>query len=390
MKPGSDPRSPWVIVAGGFHRSGGMDKANLALAEHLVSVDIPVHLVSYSIDEKLASHPLVICETVARPGGIYAIGDQLLNLKGRAVAKRVLSSHPGAKVVVNGGNCIWPAVNWIHYVHEAWRVIDTGGPWWFRSKQAAVGWIAREMERRAIEQAHLILTNSLLTRQHILKFFRVDPTRVINIYLGAEDQWMPPTSDDIARAKSDFGVPPNRAVVSFVGALGMDHRKGFDVLFEAWERLCRRPDWECDLYVAGSGIALEYWRGRVMQAGLSSRIRMLGFCDRVRDLLAVSDLLISPVRYEPYGLNVQEALCCGIPAMVSVRAGIAERYPDDCRNLLIRDPESADEVEAHLLAWYASRGRWKDSFLRFGNELRTYGWSTMAARIVDAVNASRF
>ena len=81
---------------------------------------------------------------------------------------------------------------------------------------------------------------------------------------------------------------------------------------------------------------------------------MLGHTDRVHDVLAASDLLVSPVRYEPYGLNVQEALCCGIPAMVSATAGVAERYTADLRDLLIPEPTDVDGLVARMLGWRSS------------------------------------
>jgi hypothetical protein len=45
--------APWVIVAGGFHQKGGMDKANLALADYLLEREVPVHLVTHSVEPSL-------------------------------------------------------------------------------------------------------------------------------------------------------------------------------------------------------------------------------------------------------------------------------------------------------------------------------------------------
>ncbi len=68
---------------------------------------------------------------------------------------------------------------------------------------------------------------------------------------------------------------------------------------------------------------------------------MVGFTNRVSDILAAADVLVSPVRYESYGLNVQEAICCGVPAIVSRAAGVAERYPTELSDLLLPDPNDA-------------------------------------------------
>src|ERR1019366_7527915 len=49
----------WVLVAGDFHRAGGMDRANAELAEYLCTTGATVHLVSHRVDAELAEHPNV-------------------------------------------------------------------------------------------------------------------------------------------------------------------------------------------------------------------------------------------------------------------------------------------------------------------------------------------
>jgi processive 1,2-diacylglycerol beta-glucosyltransferase len=55
------------------------------------------------------------------------------------------------------------------------------------------------------------------------------------------------------------------------------------------------------------------------------RVKILGFTDRMRDLMAVADLLVT----KPGGLTVSEALACGLPmALVSPIPGQEERNSD--------------------------------------------------------------
>jgi len=42
---------PWVLICGGFHTRGGMDRANLSLAERLVEKGHAVYLIGHDIDE---------------------------------------------------------------------------------------------------------------------------------------------------------------------------------------------------------------------------------------------------------------------------------------------------------------------------------------------------
>jgi glycosyltransferase involved in cell wall biosynthesis len=125
------------------------------------------------------------------------------------------------------------------------------------------------------------------------------------------------------------------------------------------------------------------WKQAVADAGLEGRVQILGFSAQVPELIAAADLLVSPVRYEPYGLNVQEALVCGVPAMVSVSAGVAERYPPGLKDLLIDDPEDAHELAMRMLNWRSKSAEIKRSVTLLAEQLRPYSWRSMAEQIVD-------
>ncbi|HEY6395781.1 MAG TPA: glycosyltransferase family 4 protein, partial [Candidatus Binataceae bacterium] len=100
------------------------------------------------------------------------------------------------------------------------------------------------------------------------------------------------------------------------------------------------------------------------------------------EVLAASDLLVSPVRYEGYGLNVHEALCRGVPAMVSASAGVAERYPSELGELLLPDPEDAGDLAKRILSWRTDICGWKLRVVPLANSLRQRTWEDMAHEIV--------
>ena len=379
----------WVLVAGGFHRSGGMDAANAALATHLADRGSKVHLVCHRADEELRKHEMVEVHRVNRPAGSFFLGQWLINASGRRVARTVLRHDASARVVVNGGNCNWPDINWVHYVHHAWREMDTNGPRLSRAKLRLDKSVALVREIRALVRAQVVIANSNRTRHDLINLLGVPAERVHTVYLGSEPHWKSQTPERRSSARQWLGKPADRPIVAFIGSLGFDSRKGFDTLWKAWQKLCARPDWDVDLVVAGGGRALPVWQARVAAAGLGSRVSMLGHTDRVYDVLAASDLLVSPVRYEPYGLNVQEALCCGIPAMVSASAGVAERYNADLRELLIPEPTDVDGLVARMLGWRSTINSWKQRVAPLARQLRACSWEAMSREIVELVEDAR-
>lgn len=380
------PETPWVLVATGFHGRGGMEKANAALAGYLAEAGVPLHLVGHEVAPELREHPGVEAHVVRRPAGSFLVGERLLERAGREVARRVTAEQPGARVLVNGGNCHWPDANWVHSVHHAWPYADEGSPAWFRAKNRVMKSSARRRERRVLRSARIVLANSEKTRLDLVRHLALDPDRVHTVYLGAEPAWGPAGPEERAAARGRLGAPADRPLVAFVGALGHDHGKGFDLLLRAWSGLCADPAWDADLVVAGGGRGLSRWREEAARRGLSERIRFLGFTDRVPELLAAADLLVSPTRYDAYGLVVQEAICRGVPALVSGCAGVAERYPAALREMVLPDPTDVADLAARLRSWRGAMDAWRGEFQPLGAVLRSHTWQDMAHAIWSVVS----
>jgi glycosyltransferase involved in cell wall biosynthesis len=378
----------WVLVAGGFHRAGGMDAANAALASHLAGLGCRVHLVSHHVDDGLQNDALVKVHRVPRPRQSYFLGARLLERVGRNVARETLAGDPSARVIVNGGNCVFPDINWVHSVHHAWPNHQLGAPLWFRVKGAIDKTISRRNERAALRAARVVIANSNRTRRDLIDALKLDARRVHTVYLGAEPHWRSVTSERRSSARQWLGVEAGRPVIAFVGALGYDTNKGFNTIWQAWRRLSASSEWDAELIVSGGGRALENWRARVNEAGLQHRTRILGHTDRVVDVLAAADLLVSPSHYEAYGLAVHEALCCGVPAMVTASAGVSERYPSSLAELLIQDPDDSAALAAMMLKWRASIPAWKERIQPLSRELRSRTWNAMAAEIVAIASAA--
>jgi glycosyltransferase involved in cell wall biosynthesis len=380
---------PWVLVAGDFVRTGGMDRANAALAEYLCASGRDVHLVSFRIDPELAANPRVTPYLVRRTMGSHLLNAWRLDRRGREVARAITARDPGTRVLVNGTNCAWPDLNWIHFVHHSWAGHTSDAPLWYKAKTAAGYWKDCRDERLILPRARMLIANSERTRRDLIERVGIDAARIHTIYLGTNDDWKPITPERRNRVRAQYGIASERPLIIFVGAMGYDERKGFDTLWAAWKALCADPAWDGDLIAAGGGRALPKWRKAVGDAGLERRAKLIGFVENVPDLLAAADLLVSPVRYESYGLNVQEALVCSVPAIVSASAGVAERYPAELDELLLRNPEDAGELVARIRNWRARIEEFKRLTGPLAERLRGYTWEDTAARIVGLAEETR-
>jgi glycosyltransferase involved in cell wall biosynthesis len=370
---------PWLIVTGDFTPTGGMDRANHALASYLLREGREVHLVAHRVADDLRELGAEVHE-VPKPLGSYFLAEPLLDRAGRRWAKRLAARGP--RVVVNGGNCGAEGTCWVHYVHAAWEAPRVGSPA-RRLKAAGHRRRALEQERRALERARLVISNSERTTRDLVGRLGVSEGRIERVYLGVErERFVAASSQERVAARARLGW--ERPVALFVGGLG-DRRKGFDRALAAWSQ--RAETWDLDLVHVGGGPGLADWQGRVADRGLSGRVHFLGFREDVPQLLQAADLLVSPTRYEPYGLGVHEALCCGLPAVVSRGAGVAERYSPELRELLLDDPEDTAELVRRIEAWQREPQAWAERALRLGDSLRERGWDEVAADLCLRIEA---
>ena len=175
---------PWVLVCGGFHEVGGMDRLNAALARHLAARGTPVQLVGHDIDASLHSERAVSVTRVPRPGGIYLAGEVSLARAADRARAALAARGPVPVVLGNGGNCLSADVNWVHSVHHAWPCADTGAPVWFRAKNRAFKAWSRRREVTAFRTARAIVANSQRTRRELAALVHLDPAQIDVVYPG--------------------------------------------------------------------------------------------------------------------------------------------------------------------------------------------------------------
>jgi glycosyltransferase involved in cell wall biosynthesis len=368
----------WALAAGDFVPFGGMDRANHALARYLARSGRDVHVVAHRVSPDLAALPNLTIHRALRPLGWHLLGGPLL----RARASLAALHLGGAHLLDNGGNTRWRGPTWIHYLHAAYEpeAVDA---------RARIGAMAGRRqflsaEADAIRAAPAIICNSERTASDVRKYYGVPADRIRVVYYGTDaDDFAAVTEHSRRAAREHIGIDHDRPLAIFIGALG-DRRKGFDALFDAWTSLCADPTWDADLVVVGVGAELPAWRQRAVDLGLASRVTFLGFRADVPRMLAAADVMIHPARYEAYGLGVHDALCRGIPAIVSHDAGVAERLSADLRPLTLQTLTPAALID-RVRAWRDDAAGWSARARSFGAALRLRSWDDMAVEIAGIV-----
>jgi glycosyltransferase involved in cell wall biosynthesis len=164
------------------------------------------------------------------------------------------------------------------------------------------------------------------------------------IYHGVDLEAFSPQSRTRFRTatRRSLGVGQDETVFLFVGNL----RKGARQCIEA---IAQIPSGL--LLLVSPSPANTYSR---LSARLccADRVKFLGPTHEIHKIYAAVDGLVLPTPYDTFGLVCTEAMACGLPVVVSARAGASELIEDRRNGLVLQDP-SDSEALAYLMAYIA-------------------------------------
>ncbi|HEX8362610.1 MAG TPA: glycosyltransferase [Longimicrobium sp.] len=119
------------------------------------------------------------------------------------------------------------------------------------------------------------------------------------------------------RLHAELGVPPGTRLV--VSAGGLEERKGFDVLLDAFARLGERRAW---LVIAGDGPDAPALRRQADRLGLEGRVRFLGQRRDMPEVLASADVFVLASRKDSLANVMLEAMSLGVPVVATDTGGV--------------------------------------------------------------------
>jgi glycosyltransferase involved in cell wall biosynthesis len=142
-----------------------------------------------------------------------------------------------------------------------------------------------------------------------------------------------------------------------IGIIGhLSPIKGQDQFLQAASRVISTRD-DVDLMIVGEDKSRSGENRRAIERvidelGLGDRVRMTGWVDDVRDVLATIDLLVSAARSEPFGLVIAEAMAAGVPVIATSTESATEIIEDGVTGRLVSigDPTALAAAITELLS----------------------------------------
>jgi glycosyltransferase involved in cell wall biosynthesis len=160
--------------------------------------------------------------------------------------------------------------------------------------------------------------------RRVVKRYKVSPLHLARIFNPVDtDVWRPGNRYE---ARAALGISNQAWVVAWHGRVAL-HKKGLDVLLDAWERVCSDTDHELRLLLVGTGDDADRFERRLALMGSSSIVWDNQFHhdqEIVRRYLSAADVYVFPSRYEGLPVALLEAMACGLPVVATEFEGVRD------------------------------------------------------------------
>jgi glycosyltransferase involved in cell wall biosynthesis len=162
-------------------------------------------------------------------------------------------------------------------------------------------------------------------RNRIRRRYGVQSTKIAAIANPVDLDTREPIDKVVARV--ELGIPNAARVVVWHGRVQI-HRKGLDLLVEAWRRVCEEcPELSPLLLLVGSGVDVEELRRMLSTLPSGSFLWIDEYVrdrQRLQRCLIAADLAVLPSRHEGFPVAIIEAMASGLPVIATEVDGVRE------------------------------------------------------------------
>lgn len=183
----------------------------------------------------------------------------------------------------------------------------------------------------------IVATNSEIER--LQKHYSLSRAKIAQIFNPLDlSVWQ---SGDRTATRTELGIPLDAQVVVWHGRIDL-HRKGLDILIEAWQKVSNHhPKSNFHLLLVGTGNDAATLHQKIEQMQLP-RVHWLDeyILDRQRicNYLKAADIYTLPSRHEGFPVAPLEAMACGLPIVATEVSGIPDILEDNENSGGIRVP----------------------------------------------------
>lgn len=220
-----------------------------------------------------------------------------------------------------------------------------------------------------------IFTVSEFSKKEILKYFKINPQKVIVIYNAV--------SEKLLRTSSASKFKKNNS--QFILAVSsIEPRKNLKSLILAYQKINNK---NIKLLLVGKENSQVFSQSDSISANsaIEENIKFTGYLsdEELNDLYKTAEVFVYPSFYEGFGLPPLEAMANGCPVMVSNTTSM----PEICGEAAIYfDPYNSENI-AEKLDLLINNNDLKKQLIEKGSErVKTFSWAHSAKTIIETIN----
>lgn len=187
-------------------------------------------------------------------------------------------------------------------------------------------------------------------RQEYIRRHLIDPCKASTIYNGVDVQRFEGPVDKTALCRSLGLVEADySSLLGFFGRLA--DQKGVEYLIQAIPFITAHQP-ACRFLIVGDGPERDRLERLAKSLQVRDLVHFLGMRNDVAALMALTDVIVVPSLFEPFGIAAVEAMASGRAVVASDVEGLREVVADGVTGILVpsRDPKTLAQVLNALLA----------------------------------------
>lgn len=206
----------------------------------------------------------------------------------------------------------------------------------------------RWLERRAFNAANAVVANAEAIRSQLIAE-GLPPAKVVTIHNGLNVAHVTPQPDaQRHELLQSFNLPNSRRFVTIVA--NMRHVMKDQATFLRAARLTRDAVSDSSFILAGEGEQMPDLRKLATELGLAENAFFVGRCNRIADLLAISDVcVLSSKGVEGFSNSILEYMAAGRPVVATDVGGAREAVVDGETGYIVK-PEDFETMATHLIS----------------------------------------
>ena len=224
-----------------------------------------------------------------------------------------------------------------------------------------------EIERKGMQEADLVITNSKQMKQQLIERYGIDEKKIRVIYNGIN-------------ASKYFGLTPKQRknIVLFLGRLTI--QKGPWFFLHAAKKVLEKKN-DVTFVIAGQGDKMAELIKQSIDMGIGDHVLFTGYLteEEINYAYSMADVYVMPSVAEPYGITALEAVASGTPVIISKNAGVAEEIKH-CFKVDFWDiHEMADKILGILKYPVLGECMRRNCY----SEIKKFGWERTADQTMD-------